>query len=238
MKRFVLAVLTVSGFWAAAAVRAEDKKPAAPEAKADAAAPLPADLEDPPFDRYVSLAKVREALVALDAVRLCDLAAKLTEGEQALGRPRKGLSAADLLKGTLRIAREKKDRATLDKLATLVKARGDKELLADVATAQKLARAPRKSAVALTAPDDLSPEAQAVYKSFVEEIRLSKSLGDADRLGQLEKGVSLLRELPEKQRTQLALLVKEAKAEAPEKGDREAQVLSRLARSSRAVKKN
>src|SRR5262249_3118512 len=239
----VMTALVASGLLPALAVgdqRARSPFPAQPIGP-DGAPDLPpaaaaTDLRDPAFDRYVDLAQVGEALASQNAGFLIDLALQLAEGERILQRPHKAMSAARVLKLAIRLAGEKKDKPTLDRLARVVKARGDKELGDMLDKLQTLAAGSRQPGPAwLTALDQLEPETLRALKSARERTRRAKVRGDVAALKALDNEVTRLAELEAAHKSALKTRIAEALAALPEKAEPDAEVLGKLVQSSRGA---
>lgn len=193
---------------------------------------LPAELQDPAFERHVDLVQLGEALNSGDAARLTDLALQLAEGERILLRPHKGITAEAVLKLALKAAADRKDKATLERLGKAVQAPGREGLREPYELAVKLAASPRRTGPTI-AVDQMDPTAIVVFRSYLDQIRSAKNLGDRETLRSLEEGVRGLTELDVKLRGHLTSLINEAKQGLPEQPDPELDVMRRLALASR-----
>lgn len=98
------------------------------------------DMLDPAFARYVDLNSIGEALLEGDAAALTDAALALAEGERVLLRSHNSLTVAEVASAATRLAAEQKDAESLKRLSALAEQRGDKELVASIKAAEKLAR--------------------------------------------------------------------------------------------------
>src|SRR5262249_59130687 len=101
-----------------------------------------AEFRDPAFDRYVDLTLLQEALASRDSAQVADVALQLAEGERILLRPHKAVKADKLLALAVRLAAKMQDRATLDRLAKMATARGDKGLATQIEAARNVSRKP------------------------------------------------------------------------------------------------
>src|SRR5262249_7625394 len=160
-------------------------------------APIPAGLEDRAFTRYVDLALVRTALTERDSALLCDVALQLAEGERVLLRSHKGLPASRMFAVALEVAFQNGDKTTLARLVKAFQSRKeDEKLLARAEAALKLAgKARAVKADLLVSPDAMSVEGLVLYRSFLEQIKLAKTLKDREKLDELEKGIGSLPDL-------------------------------------------
>jgi len=201
-----------------------------------------ADLRDPAFDRYADLALLGRAWAELNPELMADVGLQLQEGERILLRPRKGLSADEVLGMAAQLASEKGDKATLDRLAKAADRSGDQGLAARVASAQKLASAARDADPALsvsvetTAPDDF-----ALYQAYCQDVRAARLVGDAHGLDQIDKELSDTKAMPPAHVAALKKLTAAARdalprkdpGESPKPGTKLAHTLGLLANASR-----
>jgi len=211
-----LAALALTAFLAAA------EPPVAGRADGPAADAPPGlgaatELDDPAFDRYVDMGAAGRAWQGQDAAALADAALQLAEGERVLMRThRSGASAADLLGLAAGLAADKKDKATLDRLAKAADARGDKALAARVGAARKLAEAARAADPALLFPvETTTPEEFAAFRTLLDDIRAARLAGDADKLRAIEQELPDAPGLAPERRDYLKNLLKEAHDATP-----------------------
>ncbi|MCA9247444.1 MAG: hypothetical protein KDA42_10025 [Planctomycetales bacterium] len=196
-----------------------------------------AGLEDPEFDRFVDLTKVRSALQELDAGKLVELALRTAEGEQELKRERKGFSAASLLNVALRAASDSQDKEVIARIAEAAKSLGRDEMLPPIQIALKLADAPRKVEEGPKVPlRELSPEAMVLFRTFAKEIKVCRAIGDRKGLEDLRVTIIQLDELHERQKEYLTEKLIDGLAAVPAAPDASTAALSQLAGVPRRAK--
>jgi hypothetical protein len=209
--------------------------PAAEEVKDDS--PIPATLKDPAFSRYVDLALVRTALTERDPAILCDVALQLAEGERVLLRSHKGLPSSRVFTIALEVATQAGDKATLARLAKTFKAQKNNDLAMLADAALKVGgKARRVDSSLLVSPDSMSVEGLVLYRSFLEQIKLAKTLKDREKLEELEKSIASLPDLGDTQRKALKKMITAAKGALPKADDDGDDLLRKLAASSRGGK--
>src|SRR5262245_60098240 len=116
MRRYLpLACLSLAGwlFLSAGLAQTPMKQPALPE--------------DPAFNPCFNSKKVGDALTTLDARTLTDYALLLAHGEKTLLRQRTGITSTKLLTVALKVAAEKGDGASMDRLDKAIRTDGDAE---------------------------------------------------------------------------------------------------------------
>ena len=150
-------------------------------------AALPADLYDAAFDRYVDLRLLGEGINERNAVLVADVALQLAEGERILLRAHKALAAKDALQLAVKLAADKRDKATLLRLAEYAKRGKDETLSAQVAAAQTLAASARAidPTFAVTADGDTTVEQFAFLQRLARELKTAKLTGNAKELAAL-----------------------------------------------------
>ena len=169
-----------------------------------AAIEIPADLADPAFDRYVDLSLLGPAWSSADAALLSDVGLQLLEGERVLLRPHRKMPGAKVLELAARVATDRHDQPTLQRLAKVADQQGQPGWKAQVASALKLGGAARAVNPALTiSVEDLSPTAYAAFHEYREQIEIARAARDKAALEALKKGLGELTGLPEKQRNYL-----------------------------------
>ncbi len=168
---------------------AEDAKPA--DAKAATAAEtrpsLPEVVADPAFDRYVNLAALADAYQGGNSGIVLDIALQLAEGERILLRSHKAISADELLKSTLQLAKETRDKETIGRLAQVAKSLNKTELAALASAAEKLSSASRSANADLTVSiDNTSLEAFGLIKATLAAITSAKAAQDKEALQEIK----------------------------------------------------
>lgn len=208
--------------------------PKAPLANAVAPEPVPTDPlpPDPAFDKFVSAELISEAVWNQDPPALADIGLQLIEGERILHRPRKGLTADQVLAFALRAASEYGDKETLERLVRAGKER-DRPKLAEGATAAlKLAGATRAADPALNVNlDEVTPEGVARMQAILQACREAKVAGDVKALEALEAGLPHVEGLTDTQRKEFAKRITDAKRAAESGGD---ELVRKLNAASRA----
>lgn len=199
----------------------EGKKTATTVAAAstDAAAekvgePAP-DFNDPAFARYVDLLQLGQAWDSLDPVLLTDCALQLAEGERILMRSHKAITSDEVLELATKVA-EKRDRATLDRLAKVCEARKDSPALEKVTAARKLAMATRSSVPALSvSAAESNPDQLFVYQEAINGAKAATASGDVSYFENLETALAdkecILVRLSAAQKAYLAKLISDTK---------------------------
>jgi hypothetical protein len=192
---------------------------------------LPSELQDPAFDTYVGLGDLGRAWDELDPVRLTDVGLQLAEGERVLLRPRQGPLTADrLLELAARLAGERHDRATLERLGRAAERLGDKALTGQVAAAQRLASGSRDLDPAeLVSADQIDPQAYQLYRGYLLDIEGAGLLGDRKELQQIAGELPELRALPASQIESLRKLTRSLLANVPAEGEGTAASAGNLA---------
>lgn len=196
---------------------------------------LPAEFQDPAYDRFVNLEGIREAIANHDAEQLTDVALALAEGERVLLRPHHaGISADKVLSAAVRLAIHVRDKSSLDRLARVAESRKLTELATQIAAGQQLAGAARSVNPALT----VSLEAADVdtvtdVKGWLDLITEAAAVGDRLTLQALAEALSDAENLSDEHRSALQAQIEQAIANAPEP-DAEDAVLQQLAGGTRA----
>jgi hypothetical protein len=159
-----------------------DVNPSAEEAAARADA-----LRDPAFARFVDLSSLAPALQEGNAATVLDLALQLAEGERVLLRPHKSLRSDTLLRAALRLAVQKRDRETLERLEKFAQQRGSAEWKELVANARKTADSGRavKLSLAVAADDDMDAQRLLTVRAFNRAIEQEEAVGNRAALKQL-----------------------------------------------------
>lgn len=217
----------------AGAASAPSAFPAEQTAEVDLAFGLPDELQDPAFDRYVDLMLLVQALEARDPSAIADGALQLAEGERTLLRAHKAFSAAAALKLAARVAGEKKDQATLDRLTRFAQQSGRKELSEQVMALKKLSSGARSSEALLLPVEQTSPEQFAACRGLIGAVDNAIFLEDIDRLQGLEKALGESTNLTEDQRNALRRKIGLARENLPKTPSADAQALRVLLSGSR-----
>ncbi|QDU26690.1 hypothetical protein ETAA8_17710 [Anatilimnocola aggregata] len=197
------------------------------------------DLYDPAFDRYVDLMMLGRAWDQLDAALMTDCALQLAEGERILMRSHKAVSSKQLLELASKVAADKRDLATLDRLAKVCESTKNTEALTQVTAARKLAGASRKIDPAMSlSVAETSPEQLALYQNAINGARGAGIVGDASYFENLDAGLndktSVLGTLSESQRVHLKRIMGEARSAMPKEGDQPlSETLTKLKQASR-----
>ncbi|QDU28304.1 hypothetical protein ETAA8_34040 [Anatilimnocola aggregata] len=201
---------------------------AADDAKApaatSAAAPAAPDLFDPAFERYVDLLLLGQAWETLDAVLLTDCALQLAEGERVLMRSHKAISSQQVLDLAAKIAADKRDTATLDRLANVAQVTKNTAASEQIAAARKLASASRSVNPALSVPAAATtPDQLALYQEAINGAKAATALGDATYFKNLEAGLAdtncILVSLSPTQRSYLKTLISETLPALPKQAN-------------------
>lgn len=189
---------------------------------------------DEAFDRYVDLAVLGRAWDEMNPALLTDVGLQLAEGERVLLRPHKAVTAAKVLDEALKAAVEKKDTATLDRLAKAADRTGNKEFAGRIAAAKLLGTASRASHPALTiAIDEISLEGLAKFQAVREAIQVAKLKSDRTALSDLEKSLATEKAIPAKQREYLLKQIEDSKKAMPAATDAQSELLNKLGAGSR-----
>ena len=204
-----------------------------------------ANLSDPAFDAYVDPALLGRAWADHDPALLADAGLQLAEGERVLMRTHKsGIDAETLLELAAKVAADRHDKATLDRLAKAAERQGRKALAGQVAIASKLGGQARSlDPTLMISVDDTTPEVFGLFRQGVGEVETARLAGGRVALDDADKRLAdVKRFLPKPQADALAKLSAEARAALPAddqgpdmKSDRLATTLKALAAESRDV---
>ncbi|QDU28303.1 hypothetical protein ETAA8_34030 [Anatilimnocola aggregata] len=237
--RAVALALLFSVHWLPASAADPIKAEAATVAVATEATFAPEIAEDPAFSRYLDLLMVGRAWDKLDAALLADCALQLAEGERVLHRTHHAITAEQLLALATKIAADKRDLATLERLAKACEAAKNTAALEKITFARKLAGQSRGAEPAASVSAlDTNPKQLIIYQKALKGLRAADILGDAKYLDQLDADLKSkqgpLKDLTSQQRDNLQKLVGKSRAALPT-ADNQALVgtLSKLKASSR-----
>ena len=172
---------------------------------------VPTALQDPAFERFVDVRLISTAICTLNAALLTDTALQLAEGERVLLRSHKMLSTKEIIDAAVRLASQKHDKASLERLAKFAMLTKNGELSKQVKTNLDLILASR-AAPALMIPVDTKPEQLAVYKGLITTLEAAVLCGDAKGVGEVAEDVKKLEKgaLPDKLTADLEKRVQEA----------------------------
>jgi len=168
----------------------------------------PPPLLDPAFGPQVEQNLAR-AVHDGNAGLLTDVALQLAEGQRVLLRPHKELPTTGVMRMACRLAAERGDKASLDRLAKAAQNCNDKQLTEAIHTARETASAGRSPQPALVASVlDMPAETFALYRACLQDIRAARLADDKPLLKALTEAV---RELPLLSQAQKDCLAGEAK---------------------------
>lgn len=190
--------------------------PLHPSKAADPPAASSIDLADPAFARYVDLNLLGQAWEQLDASLLTDCALQLAEGERILMRSHKAITAQQVLELATKIAAEKNDKSTLDRLANVAAATKNTAAAEQIAAAKKLAGVSRKVEAAPTVPaTDTNPDQLALYQEAINGAKAATVAADVSYFDNLEAALNdkecILVRLSDTQRKYLTKLISDTR---------------------------
>jgi hypothetical protein len=132
------------------------------------------------FDRFVHRGHQAKAWATLDPSALADSVLQTLEAERVIGREDPNLPATQIFQLTLRMALEKNDTETVQRLERGAEQANRQDLAAQVIAAQKTAGKARTLDPALQIPlDQCDIQTLAVYEAFRHDIQSAKFSGDA-----------------------------------------------------------
>jgi len=204
-------------------------------AKAAATPQVPQELQDPAFDRYVDLLLLGEAWERLDPALMTDVALQFAEGERVLFRSHKGIKSEELFKLAVKMATDRRDQATLDRLQKHFERSGDKSSSESLAASRKLTGEARAVDPALLIPvDEITPEGYALYRGILGEIKAARYIGNREALQALEGELDKWPGLTDQQKQYLQSIMGQSRAEMADGETPElANHLDRLTEASR-----
>ena len=200
---------------------ADDEPGAMPEESAAVSNPaaylpvqvIPAEIDDPPFDRYIDLALLADAWERHDASLMIDAAIQLSEGERILQRPHRSISSAKLLELAAHIAAEKHDQALLERLHRLADQGGQSAWKSQLTSALKLAGEARAvDPNAAVSVDEMSPQMFAAIHGLKSQIEAARIAENPEALEHIQHDLASFKELPGKQRKYLEKLLDESRS--------------------------
>jgi hypothetical protein len=225
------AVALAGGLFLARA--ADGPKVLTPEKAPDPAPVTPVDLKDAAFDAYIDPDALAKAWAGLEPGALADVALKLVAGEKAVGRAHQKLPADKLFEVALRVAADKKDIQTLERIAAETEKMKRADLHEKTEFVLKLARTSRAVDPALTPGDKHSPETNIqlhLYQSAIEIARLNR---DAQALKDLEKSLAENPHLKGTTAAAMKKLLHETLDNLPKEEDESIALLRKLSGQSR-----
>jgi len=176
----------------------------------------PLDVRDLAFKKYVDYDLLMQAYARMDAALLADAGMQLAEGERILLRSHKRFPADAIFGLAVKAAVEKKDKATLDRLAKIADKRDSTALKTQIVAAQKLGSQSRAiDSALLVSLDEVTPGQFLIYRDMVRELQRARILGDRKAVEQLEKAIKEMTALPEKKREYLLNVISESLAAMP-----------------------
>lgn len=177
---------------------------------------IPDDLNDAAFARYADLLLLGQAWDSHDAAMLTDVALQLAEGERVLLRPHKAIDTGMLFEIAARVAGDRNDKATLDRLDKAAHARGSQQLAKSIEDARKGAESYDEHELSVGHPiEDLTPEALVLHQVVIRRIRTATLAGDGTILDKLDKYLDQFKELHPGQQVHFDKLIARAKSALP-----------------------
>jgi hypothetical protein len=215
----------------------QDNKAGQPAADASKAGKAPVIEEDAAFDRYVDLDDLAEAWDDLDARALTDIGLQLAEGERVLMRSHKSISADKVLTAAARIAAEKRDTQTLQRLGRAAEMQKREQLGVLVKGGLAAAGRSRASVPGMTVQvDQVDLGDLASLRAALDQITTAKLSGDADVLALLARDARTMPRLTAVQRKLVLKAATDAQAALKDnKNDDITGVLNRLSGHSRGI---
>ncbi|HUY33202.1 MAG TPA: hypothetical protein VMV69_10505 [Pirellulales bacterium] len=166
--------------------------------------PAPAQALDPAFGPQID-ENLARAVHDGDSSLLADTALQLAEGQRVLLRPHKELPTTGVMRMACRLAADRGDKPSLDRLAKAAQTCGDKQLGDEIRAAQKTASDARSPQPALLASVlDMPAETFALYRACLQDIRAARLADDAPLLKALADAVPELPLLSQAQKDCLA----------------------------------
>jgi len=169
------------------------------------------ELRDPVFDRFVDLLLLADAWSRVDVSLMTDVALQLAEGERVLLRPRKGITATQMLKFAAHVASRKQDQASLERLAKFARHHNDPELATHIAAAQRMGGNNRHAAIRLMVPIvETDQDEFARIRDYVRRIEQASLAGEVRSLTALE--VEIAADIPEFYHDAIKSMIADARA--------------------------
>ena len=187
---------------------------------------------DAGFDTYANVGMLSAAWRRMDATLVADVALRFAEGERILLRPHKAITTGQVFDLAIRLATEKRDKATLTRLAKALEKSGDRARLEQVNLSMKVAGTARASDPTL---QEGTAEELELIRKFQFQIEAARIDGSGETLKQLESGLADA-PLKDKQRAALKKLIQEARDTQPAKEEAEVlELMSKVGGASRAA---
>ena len=192
---------------------------------------IPIEQADAGFDGFANLGMLAVAWRQMDPVLVTDVALRFAEGERVLLRSHKAITTGQVFDLAIRVATEKRDKATLARLAKALEKSGDRTRLEQVNLSMKVAGAARASDPSL---QEGTPEELAAIRKLQFQIDAARIDGNGETLKHLETGLADA-PIKDKQRAALKKLIQEARDAQPgkEQGD-VLELMSKVGGASRA----
>ena len=219
-----------------ASLYAEDAPPGPPPpmpvTDLDGALEIPLEHADPGFDEYANAGMLATAWHQMDPGLVTDIALRFAEGERVLMRSHKTITTGQAFDLAIRVATEKRDKATLARLAKALEKSGDRARLEQVNLSMKVAGTARASDPTL---QEGTPEELDVIRKFQFKIEAARIDGNGDALKQFETELADAL-IKDKQRAALKKLIQEARDALPDKEQGEVlELMSKVGGASRQV---
>ena len=181
------------------------------DSKEPATSPTPQIVFDVGFARYVDYSQLGKSWSRLDAATLTDVGLQLAEGERILLRNHPSITSAQVLDMAGRVAVEKNDTATLQRLLTAATNRGDKANEVKYKTLVGSLSANSRAADDETyTSSQLQKGSLPAFENLLHQILVAKLAGDKESLTDIKKGSELLESLTPAQRKKLEGKIDEA----------------------------
>jgi len=169
------------------------------------------------FDRFINHGALASAWTNLDPAGFTDGALQTLEAERVLGRAAPNLSAEQLVSLAVRLALEKHDRESLDRLEKGAAQANRPELVAAIVVARKTAGPSRTSStLAPVTPEDTDVATFAVYRAFLHDIQAARLCGDARALAAIDTDLARVSQFTDAEREGLRQQITDARAVAGE----------------------
>jgi hypothetical protein len=197
--------------------------------------PPPKVEKDEAFEHYVDIDRLAAAWEDQDAGLLTDLGLQLAEGERVLLRSHKGVTATQVLTAAARIAAEKRDTRTLQRLARAAKLLKREGLEEQVRGALKLAKTSRAAEPALKVQlDQADLDDLGAVKAVLDQVSAARLAGDSKVLDLIVKDVPGMDRLTGAQKKLVLNAANEARAALKDsKNDDVADAMNKLSGISR-----
>lgn len=185
-------------------------------------------LKDHAFNSYVDPETMHAAVHSADPKLMSDVAMQLGEGERVLNRQHNAVSADDMARVAARIAGEKGDAETLQRLQTYAKNSGRDQLNPHIADALK--KVQHKQAIVDTRPkfaDSGNPRVDNVVNGILNEIDKAVHMHNHDAINQIQGSLQNWNLPPEVQQ-QINQHIDQERQRIPQESDSATQSLQGL----------